>query len=285
MGKDDCSPDQVPGASSEKAAQTGPPDKAPPHRRLFLNQQRALATVQREYRIGNSIVIEGEIGVGTQDSRDPCRCLENFEGGFQALAGKAKASFGSAPPFLRHDPYQESGRRMRLATRRENLEQFEKWFEDERQMWCVIVDRADDEELLLRSEINASMNRLGMAEYLPRGRNVFHVFTTRKIVIFGDGFRGSIRSVRLQSPSMMDAITLLQDHGGIDRNVEMSKRLVTALKFNPLAIREIDDSRKCTLWTLLHTTMSLPINKKQAMDRIADPNRSAVLQALEETEA
>lgn len=64
MGKDDCSPDQVPGASSEKAAQTGPPDKAPPHRRLFLNQQRALATVQREYRIGNSIVIEGEIGVG-----------------------------------------------------------------------------------------------------------------------------------------------------------------------------------------------------------------------------
>ncbi|KAG7101748.1 hypothetical protein HYQ44_018878 [Verticillium longisporum] len=126
MRKDSSSPEQVPGASSEKAT---PPDKAPPHRRLFLNQQRALSTLQRLYRIGGSIVIEGGIGVGkTLIAREAAKWLQtvhpglktleihadawtNFEGGFQALAGKAKASFGSAPRFLRHDPYQESGRR------------------------------------------------------------------------------------------------------------------------------------------------------------------------------
>ncbi|KAG7143873.1 hypothetical protein HYQ46_007396 [Verticillium longisporum] len=162
MRKRNSRPGQVLGVSSEKTTQPGSSAKAPPHRRLFLSQQRALSAIQRDYRFGESIVIEGGIGVweaakwlqtvhlGLKTLEIHADAWTNFEGGFQALAGKAKASFGSAPPFLRHDPYQESGRRMRLATRRENLEQFEKWFEDERQMWCVIVDRADDEELLFR---------------------------------------------------------------------------------------------------------------------------------------
>ncbi|EEY23331.1 conserved hypothetical protein [Verticillium alfalfae VaMs.102] len=146
MAKDDSSPEQAPGASSEQATQPAPPDKAPPHRRLSRSQIRAFKEIQERFTHDHSVVIEGGIGVGEaakwlQTVHPGLKTLEihadawtNFEGGFQALARKAKASFGSAPPFLRHDPYQESGRRMRLATRRENLEQFEKWFEDESQM-------------------------------------------------------------------------------------------------------------------------------------------------------
>ncbi|CRK22477.1 hypothetical protein BN1708_013421 [Verticillium longisporum] len=306
MRKDSSSPEQVPGASSEKAT---PPDKAPPHRRLFLNQQRALSTLQRLYRIGGSIVIEGGIGVGkTLIAREAAKWLQtvhpglktleihadawtNFEGGFQALAGKAKASFGSAPRFLRHDPYQESGRRMRLATRRENLEQFKTWFADESQMWCVIVDRADNEELLFGSTRDAAMDQRGMMEYLPRGRNVFRVFTTRSFKVLGRPFETHLGVVHVDSPTETDAITLLQDHGGICSNRESSKQLVkqlvTALGFNPLAIRQIGDSWKDALWALPDVTMEFLADKKEAeaMHRTANPNLGAVLQALKVTEA